>query len=96
MIGRQNLLGSGGFYSQKYQDLSFYQSPFSQYFNNLNTGRRGYIYNSTPGGATDETMPAGQQNPFWLVHHTILFGLRNGKSAMNKYINKYIFNEEVL
>jgi hypothetical protein len=91
-----NLLGSGGFYSQKYQDLSFYQSPFSQYFNNLNTGRRGYIYNSTPGGATDETMPAGQQNPFLVGSpYHFYFGLGKGKSSINRYITKYILNQDV-
>lgn len=91
-----NLLSSGGFYSQKYQDLSFYQSPFSQYFNNLNTGRRGYIYNSTPAGATDETMPPGQQNPFLVgAPYHFYFGLGKGKSAINRYITKYILNQDV-
>jgi len=90
-----NTLG-GGFYSQKYQDLSFYQSPFSQYFNNLNTGRRGYIYNSTPAGATDETMPPGQQNPFLVgAPYHFYFGLGKGKSAINRYITKYILNQDV-
>jgi hypothetical protein len=91
-----NLLGSGGFYSQKYQDLSFYQSPFSQYFNNLNTGRRGYIYNSTPAGATDETMPAGQSNSFLVGSpYHFYFGLGKGKSSINRYITKYILNQDV-
>ena len=90
-----NLLG-GGFYSQKYQDLSFYQPPFSQYFNNLNTGRRGYIYNSTPAGATDETMPPGQQNPFLVgAPYHFYFGLGKGKSSINRYITKYILNQDV-
>ena len=91
-----NLLGSGGFYSQKYQDLSFYQSPFSQYFNNLNTGRRGFIYNSTPAGATDETMPAGQSNSFLVGSpYHFYFGLGKGKSSINRYITKYILNQDV-
>jgi hypothetical protein len=90
------LLTNGGFYSQKYQDLSFYQSPYSQYFNNLNTGRRGYIYNSTPAGATDETMPQGQQNPFLVGSpYHFYFGLGKGKSSINRYITKYILNQDV-
>jgi hypothetical protein len=90
-----NLVGNG-FYSQGYQDLSFYQSPFSQYFNNLNTGRRGYIYNSTPAGATDETMPPGQSNQFLVgAPYHFYFGLGKGKSAINRYITKYILNQDV-
>jgi hypothetical protein len=90
-----NLLGNG-FYSEKYQSLSFYQSPYSQYFNNLNTGRRGFIYNSTPAGATDETMPAGQQNRFLVgAPYHYYFGLGKGKSAINRYITKYILNQDV-
>lgn len=90
-----NLLG-GGFYSKKYQDLSFYQSPFSQYFNNLNTGRRGFIFNSTPAGATDETMPPGQANPFLVgAPYHFYFGLGKGKSSINRYITKYILNQDV-
>jgi hypothetical protein len=91
-----NVLSNGGFYSQKYKDLSFYQPPFSQYFNDLNTGKKGYIYNSTPTGATDEAFPSGQPNQFLVgAPYHFYFGLGKGKSAINRYIKKYILNQDV-
>ena len=88
-------LQGSGFYKQKYQALSFTQAPFSQYYNSLNTGKRGYIYNSTPGGLTDESIPAGQQNPFLVGSpYHFYFGLGKGKSAINRYITKYILNQD--
>jgi hypothetical protein len=89
-------LQGAGFYSEKYQSLSFYQTPYSQYFNNLNTGRRGFIYNSTPAGQTDENMPAGQSETFLVgAPYHFYFGLNKGKSAINRYITKYILNQDV-
>jgi hypothetical protein len=90
-----NLQGAG-FYKQKYQALSFTQAPFSQYFNNLNTGQQGYIYNSTTGGATDEAFPQGQSTTFLVgAPYHFYFGLGKGKSAINRYITKYILNQDV-
>jgi hypothetical protein len=90
-----NLIG-GGFYKQKYQALSFSQAPFSQYFNNLNTGKRGYIYNSTTGGATDETFPQGQSTSFLVgAPYHFYFGLNVGKTSISTYIKKYILNQDV-
>ena len=89
-------LQGAGFYKQKYQALSFTQAPFSQYFNNLNTGKRGYIYNSTIGGATDEAFPQGQSTTFLVgAPYHFYFGLGKGKSAINRYITKYILNQDV-
>lgn len=89
-------LQGAGFYKQKYQALSFTQAPFSQYFNNLNTGKRGYIYNSTTGGATDEAFPQGQSTTFLVgAPYHFYFGLGKGKSAINRYITKYILNQDV-
>ena len=86
-------LQGSGFYKQKYQDLSFYQSPFAQYFNNLNTGQRGYIYNSSTNG-TDETFPPGQSETFLVgAPYHFYFGLNKGKSSINQYIKKYILNQ---
>ena len=85
-----------GFYKQKYQALSFSQAPFSQYFNNLNTGKRGYIYNSTTGGATDETFPQGQSTSFLVgAPYHFYFGLNVGKTSISTYIKKYILNQDV-
>ena len=80
----------------KYQDLSFYQSPISNYFNNLSpNGRRGYIYNSNSTG-TDETFPNGQASTFLVgAPYHFYFGLNVGKSAINRYITKYILNQDV-
>ena len=90
-----NLIGTG-FYKQKYQALSFSQAPFSQYFNNLNTGKRGYIYNSTPAGATDEAFPQGQSISFLVgAPYHFYFGLNVGKTSINTYIKKYILNQDV-
>lgn len=89
-------LQGAGFYKQKYQALSFTQAPFSQYFNNLNTGQQGYIYNSTTGGATDEAFPQGQSTTFLVGSpYHFYFGLGKGKSAINRYITKYILNQDV-
>jgi hypothetical protein len=89
-------LQGAGFYKQKYQALSFTQAPFSQYFNNLNTGQQGYIYNSTTGGATDEAFPQGQSTTFLVgAPYHFYFGLGKGKSAINRYITKYILNQDV-
>jgi len=89
-----NIIGSG-FYSEKYQALSFKQAPLSQYFNNLNTGQRGFIYNSNATG-TDETFPAGQSNSFLVgAPYHFYFGLNKGKSAISRYITKYILNQDV-
>jgi hypothetical protein len=89
-------LQGNGFYSQKYQDLSFYQSPLSNYFNNITPyGRRGYIYNSNANG-TDETFPNGQTNTFLVGSpYHFYFGLNVGKSAISRYITKYILNQDV-
>jgi hypothetical protein len=90
-----NLIG-GGFYKQKYQSLSFVEPPISQYFNNLNTGKKGFIYNSTTNGDTDETFPQGQQTSFLVGSpYHFYFGLGKGKSAINRYITKYILNQDV-
>jgi hypothetical protein len=89
-------LQGAGFYKQKYQALSFTQAPFSQYFNNLNTGQQGYIYNSTTGGSTDEAFPQGQSTTFLVgAPYHFYFGLGKGKSAINRYITKYILNQDV-
>jgi len=62
----------------------------------------GFIYNSSSTGGLSPTITpnsymyppppvVGVGSPYHFY-----FGLKVGKSAMNKYINKYIFNEEIL
>lgn len=89
-----NLQGSG-FYKQKYQTMSFYQAPFSNYFNTTNYGKKGYIYNTDSNGYT-ASFPPGQDDKFVVgAPYHFYFGLFKGKSVMNRYITKYIFNQDV-
>jgi hypothetical protein len=92
----QNISGNG-YYSQKYQDLNF-GSPtppaLSPYFNNSSTGQKGYIYNTDSNGETISTWPSSQSNSFIVgAPYHFYFGLRKGKSAINRYITKYFLNQ---
>jgi len=65
------------------------------------TEKPGFIYNSTNSGGVitlDSTTNANITNMKLLVGapYHFYFGLRIGKSAMNKYIDKYMFNQEIL
>jgi hypothetical protein len=87
-------ISNGGFYSQKYQDLSFDNSPISPYFNDTNGGRRGYIFNSS-NGINNPQFPSGTQNSFIVgAPYHFYFGLNKGKSTINRYITKYILNQD--
>jgi hypothetical protein len=89
-----NLIG-GGFYKQKYQGLSFKYGSLSQYFNNLTSGQKGFIYNSNSSN-NDVTVPPGQSNSFLVgAPYHFYFGLNKGKSSINRYITKYILNQDV-
>ena len=89
-----NLIG-GGFYKQKYQGLSFKYGSLSQYFNNLASGQKGFIYNSNTSG-NDVAVPPGQSNSFLVgAPYHFYFGLNKGKSSINRYITKYILNQDV-
>jgi hypothetical protein len=91
----QTALQGLGFYKQKYQTMSFYQAPFSNYFNTTNYGKKGYIYNTDSNGNT-ATFPPGQNDKFVVgAPYHFYFGLFKGKSVMNRYITKYIFNQDV-
>ena len=86
-------LQGNGFYKYKYQTQSFYQAPYSDYFNNSNYGKKGYIFNSNNNGYSS-VFPSGQSNKFLVgAPFHFYFGLSKGKSAMNRYITKYIFNQ---
>jgi hypothetical protein len=89
-----NLQGSG-FYKQKYQTMSFYQAPFSNYFNTTNYGKKGYIYNTDSNGYS-ASFPPGQNDKFVVgAPFHFYFGISKGKSSINRYITKYIFNQDV-
>jgi len=81
------------YYSQKYQDLSFAAAPFSPYFNNSQTGQQGFIYQTDGSGNPIPTWPPSQNDTFIVgAPYHFYFGLRKGKSAINRYITKYILN----
>lgn len=82
---------SSPYYKQKYQDLNFLPpQPVSDYFNNSNTGQRGFIYNEANGIGTD-IYPNGAPSNFIVgAPYHFYFGLKKGKSSLNKYITKYI------
>jgi hypothetical protein len=84
------------FYSQKYQDLNFAGGlPVSPYFNSTNTGQKGYIYNQDSNGVGIETWPNNQNSQYIVgAPYHFYFGLRKGKSAINRYITKYILNTD--
>jgi len=85
----QNNTGNG-FFSENYQDLSFVQSPYSPYFNNGPTGGQGYIYQQN---GQESPWPASQSDKFIVgAPYHFYFGLNVGKSAINRYITKYILN----
>ena len=97
-------------YSYKYQsidrllggNIASGQPTFDSDVTTPTFEKPGFIYNSQSTGGINPTItpnsfifpppPAiGVGSPYHFY-----FGLRLGKSAMNKYINKYIFNEEPL
>lgn len=89
-----DVLPSGGFYSQAYQNFSF-KPPTTPYFNSTTTGRRGFIFNQTPQGLSNPNWPAGtpQQYVVGGPNH-FYYGLNKGKSAINRYIKLYILNQD--
>jgi hypothetical protein len=89
----QNISGNG-FFSENYQDLSFIQTPFSPYFNNGPTGQKGYIFNTDSNGVQSSTPWPSSQSDKYVVGapYHFYFGLNVGKTAINRYITKYILN----
>jgi len=74
--------------SSKYQKLDFDNSPYFKVTNGQNLG---YIYNRGPNGNPLESWP-GLQDIYFLegAPYHFYFGLKRGKSAMNRFITKYI------
>jgi len=89
-------INSSGYFSERYQNLSFVQSPFSPYFNNGPSGGKGYIYNTDQNGVPTESWPPSQSNKFIVgAPYHFYFGLNIGKTAINRYITKFILNQDV-
>jgi len=85
-----NLEGSKLF-SSRYQTLDFNKSP---YFKATNGNPVGYIYNRDSNGNVSTNFPAGKPSKFIVgAPYHFYFGLRRGKSAINKYITKYLIEE---
>ena len=73
--------------------MSFYQAPFSNYFNTTNYGKKGYIYNTDSNGNT-ATFPPGQNDKFLVgAPYHFYFGLNNGKTAIDRFFKLYVVNE---
>ena len=79
-------------YSVKYQGMDFTQTD---YFWSNNGPELGYIYNYLPNGVTpSSTWPPSNSQKFVVgAPHHFYFGLNKGKSAINRYITKYILNQ---
>lgn len=88
---KNNWVTDGPFYSQPYQSMDFTQTD---YFKPGNGEKLGYIYSRTPSLSLTPSWPNGQSTSYVVgAPHHFYFGLGKGKSAMNKYITKYIFNQ---
>ncbi len=87
------ITANNAFYSNKYQSMSFQYAPTSRYFNTTPTGQKGYIFNSDVNGNNDAnwtgTIETGDSFVVGAPFH-FYFGLYKGKTAINKFITKYI------
>ena len=79
-------------YSSKYQTLDF---NTSDYFHQLNVPQVGFIFNYDNNGVATSTWPATQPSRFIVgAPFHFYFGLNKGKTAINRYITKYVLNNE--
>ena len=79
-------------YSSKYQTLDF---NTSDYFHQLNGPQVGFIFNYDNNGVATSTWPATQPSRFIVgAPFHFYFGLNKGKTAINRYITKYVLNNE--
>ena len=92
-------LDNGGFYSIPYQSMQF---DTADYFHPQNgtgpfNGATGYIYNYDSNGNPNQNTnqwPQGQSKKFVVgAPYHFYFGLGKGKSAINRYITKYILGQ---
>jgi hypothetical protein len=80
--------------SRKYQELDRRLQPFFQGNNNLIQNAYGYIYQRNDNG-TYNTVPTTPTNEYTLTSAPwyFYFGLKKGKSAMDKYVQQYLGTE---
>jgi hypothetical protein len=80
--------------SRKYQELDRRLRPFFQGNNNLIQNAYGYIYQRNLNG-TYNTKPTTPTNEYPLTSAPwyFYFGLKKGKSAMDKYVQQYLGTE---
>ena len=92
-------LENGGFYAIPYQSMQF---DTTDYFHPQNgtgpfNGATGYIYNYDSNGNPNQDVtqwPSGQSRKFVVgAPYHFYFGLGKGKSAINRYITKYILGQ---
>ena len=90
---------NGGFYAIPYQSMQF---DTTDYFHPQNgtgpfNGATGYIYNYDSNGNPNQNVtqwPSGQSRKFVVgAPYHFYFGLGKGKSAINRYITKYILGQ---
>jgi len=78
------------------------QPTFPSEVSTPTTQKPGFIYNSSSTGGINPTINVKTTIPTMPSYimegspYHFYFGLRIGKSAMNKYITKYIFNEDLI
>ena len=80
--------------SKKYQEFDRRLKPFFQGNNNLLENAYGYIYQRNPDG-TYNTVASTPTNEYTLTSAPwyFYFGLKKGKSAMDKYVQQYLGTE---
>jgi hypothetical protein len=89
-------LSGGKFYTVPYQQMSFNNADYFQPSNGTGplNGATGYIINYDSNGNLDQstTFPNTQTDNKFVIGapYHFYFGLYKGKTAMNKYISKYI------
>lgn len=92
-------LESGGFYSVPYQNMAFDSTDYFQPQNGTGpfNGATGYIFNYDSNGNPNQNVsewPNNQSNRFVVgAPYHFYFGLGKGKTAINRYISKYIIGE---
>lgn len=80
-------------FSTKYQGMDFNQTPYFWADNGPNTG---YLFNYDSNGITpNPSWPAGNSTKSVVgAPYHFYFGLNKGKSAINRYITKYVLNQD--
>jgi uncharacterized delta-60 repeat protein len=92
-------IDSGGFYSIPYQSMQFNSTDYFKPENGTGpfNGATGYIFNYDTNGDPNQDMytwPQNQSKRFVVgAPYHFYFGLGKGKSAINRYITKYILGK---